>query len=395
MKILYISPKIPYPLYDGGKLRAFNQIKHLSKTYEIKSLSFIESTIELEKIDELKKYCSVETIKWSKYRAVINCFFGVFLKKSLRVSLLKNKKFRKKAIQLTKESDYVIIQSLRMTQYCFNPDKTIVDMVDTPSLLTKRTLNQINKVNIISRIFWAIELSNIKKFETMIRRKIKTILVSSKDDLKALGNGIILKHGVIIKDIKRIDPPENNLMFLGNLEYPPNIDAVIYFTDKIFPLIKSKIKDVKIYIVGIIPKKKKIYSYKKIPKKLIKYNHKDIIFTDYVENLDEYFSKCKVFVAPLRMGSGLQFKILDALNYEIPIVTTSIVNQGIEAEVNKEILIANNSEEFANRVIKLLKNEGLRKKLSTNGKKFLEKNYAWDNILKQLDEILEKRIINL
>ena len=93
------------------------------------------------------------------------------------------------------------------------------------------------------------------------------------------------------------------------------------------------------------------------------------------------------------MGSGLQFKILDSLNYEIPIVTTSIVNQGIEAEDNKEILIANNSEEFAKYVIKLLKNEELRKKLSTNGKKFLEKNYSWDNVLQQLDKILEKRLI--
>jgi len=92
------------------------------------------------------------------------------------------------------------------------------------------------------------------------------------------------------------------------------------------------------------------------------------------------------------MGSGLQFKILDALNYEIPIVTTSIVNQGIEAEDNKEILIANNSEEFAKYVIKLLKNEELRKKLSTNGKKFLEKNYALDNTFKELDKIIENKL---
>jgi len=214
MKILYISPKIPYPLYDGGKLRAFNQIKHLSKTFEIKSLSFIDSTIELEKIDELKKYCSVETIKWSKYRALLNCFFGMFIKKPLRVSLFKNKKFRKKAFKLTKESDFVIIQTLRMTQYCFKPDKTIVDIVDTPSLLTKRTLKQ---TSLISRIFWTLELSNIKRFEKWLCRIVNTILVSSKDDLKALGKGILLKHGTPIKNFERIDPPGNNLMILGNL----------------------------------------------------------------------------------------------------------------------------------------------------------------------------------
>ena len=391
MKILYISPKIPYPLYDGGKLRAFNQIKHLSKTFEIKSLSFIDSTIELEKINELKKYCSIETIKWSKYRALLNCFFGMFLKQPLRVSLFKNKKFRKKAFKLTKESDFVIIQTLRMTQYCFKPDKTIVDIVDTPSLLTKRILKQ---TRLISRIFWTLELSNIKRFEKWLCKRVNTILVSSKDDLKSLGKGILVKHGTSIKNFERIDPPGNNLMFLGNLEYPPNIDAVLYFINQIFPLVKTTIEDAKFYVVGIIPKKMKLYSYKKIPKKYKNQVDKGIIFTNYVKNLEDYFSKCKVFVAPLRMGSGLQFKILDALNYEIPIVTTSIVNQGIEAEENKEILIANSSEEFAKYVIKLLKSEELRKKLSTNGKKFLEKNYTWDNVLKQLDKILEKRLIN-
>jgi len=374
MKILYISPKIPYPLSDGGRLRVFNHIKYLSKEHEVISLSFVKNKKELKNIDELRECCSIETVLMSKWKSLVKSFFGLlFSKKPMRIWYLINKIFREKSRRLTKEVDIVIIQSLRMCQYGFDSEKTLVDIVDTPSLQIKRALKYEKWV---WKLVWKMEYPRIKNYEKEVCKKFNKILVASKSDKEALGKGIVLKNGTEINKIDRERVEENNIMFLGNMEYHPNIDAVEYFIDKIFPMVKKKVKDAKFFIVGKNPGKMKIYE------------SKDVVVTGFVEDLGEYFSKCKVFAAPLRLGSGIQNKVLEALNYEIPVVTTSIVNNGIEAEDGKELMIADNKKDFANKITELLKSDELRKKMSKKGKNFLKKNYSWKNIYRKLDGII-------
>jgi len=377
MNILYISPKIPYPLSDGGKLRVFNHIKQLSKKHNIVSLSFIENKNELKNINELKKYCSVETVLLPKHKSLINSFFGLFSRTPLRVWYFKDSRFRKKAKKLTNAVDLVIIQALRMVQYSFEPEKTILDIVDTPSLQIKRAFKH---ECLIWKLIWNLELPRILKYEQILCKKFKTILVASNADKDALRKGIVFKNSTKIDSIKRKEPFGNNLMFLGNMEYLPNIDAVNYFVKEIFPLIKKEITGSHFYIVG------------KNSDKIKKLASKDITITGFVQDLNEYFSKCQVFVAPLRLGSGIQNKVLEALNYEIPIVTTSIVNAGVEAKEGKEILVADIAKEFASAVTLLLKDKKLRKELSINGKKFLKRNYSTKVINKEFDKIIQNAL---
>jgi len=377
MKILYITHRLPYPLYKGGKLRAFHHIKYLSKKHDVISLSFIYDKKQLKYINKLKKYCSVVTVLLPKLRPYLNCFIGIFMNRPLRVSFLRNKEFRRKALNLTRNVDLVIIQTLRMSQYCFNPDKTIIDLVDTPSLWIKRAIQY---ANLFWKMVWLLEFPSIYFYEKKIHKKFDKVLVSSKMDKRAFGNAIVLKIGIKIKNITRKDPQNNNLLFVGNMGYHPNIDAMNYFIKKILPIIKREINNVKLYIIGINPKK--ILRFER---------RKDVIITGFVKNLDEYFLKCSVFVAPLRMGCGFQIKILEALNYGIPVVTTSIANQGIEAKHKNSIFLADNPLDFAKYVIKLLKDKKLRNKISSNGKEIVRKNYSWNKICTQLEKILEEK----
>jgi polysaccharide biosynthesis protein PslH len=374
MRILYISHKLPYPLSDGGKLRVFHHIKHLSKKHKITSLSFIENKNQLKQIEQLNQICKVETVIMPKWKSLLNTALGLFSKKPLRVNYLKSNKFAKKAEKLGKEADLIIVQALRMSQYA-NPKKSIIDIVDTPSLQIRRALQHNCGV---WKLIWKIELPKIEKYEKELINKHKLLLFASKPDMLALNNqkkSLVLKNGTQISKIKRKEQP-NSIMFLGNMEYQPNIDGVKYFIKQILPQIKKKIPNIKFYVVG---KNSKSVKY---------LENKNIIITGYVNNVSKYLNRCNVFVAPLRLGSGIQNKVLEAMNSEIPVITTSIVNNGVEAKDGKEIIVANNPEEFANKTIELINNEKLRKKLSKNAKVFLEKNYSWDNIYRQLDEIL-------
>ncbi len=119
---------------------------------------------------------------------------------------------------------------------------------------------------------------------------------------------------------------------------------------------------------------------------------KDVIVTGFVEDIKPYYLKASVFVAPLFVGGGLIQKILDALAAGIPVVTTSIGNEGIDAVPDKEILIADDAEEFANKVILLLKDKGISQSISENGKAFVQNKFAWDGVIQKLEDEYKRLI---
>lgn len=370
MKILYITHKVPYPLSDGGKLRAFHHIKHLADKHEVVSLSFVKSSEELKGIRELEKYCKVETVKLSYLRSLFSSFIGLLSTEPLRVWYLKSRGMKRKAKELCKWADVVIVQALRMEQY--GCEGNIIDIVDTPSLQIRRAIKH---EGFMWRMIWRLELPRILRLEKLMAKKYNRVLVASEADRKALRIGEVLKNGTGITDIRR-NVEQNSIMFLGNMEYQPNIDAVEYFLKNIFPSIIREVKDVKFYIVG------------KNPEKILQYRSRNVIVTGFVEDIAEYFAKSKVFVAPLRLGSGIQNKILEALNYEVPVVTTSIVNAGVECVDGKHLYVCDNAELFAKRTIELLQNDKLCDTISKAGKDFLKDNYSWQKIYDQLDNVL-------
>ena len=380
MNILYISHKVPYPLSDGGKLRVFNQIKSLSKKHKIVSLSFIQSKKELSNIDELKKYCKIKTTILKTYQNYINSFFGLFSRLPLRVGYLKSKKMQRLVKKIIKKEkiDIIIIQAIRMAQYLPKnfKGKKILDVVDTPSLQIQRAIKY--EKGFIWNILWKLELPRLKRYEQSIIKKFDKIIVISNIDKKALSEkAIVIENGINQKIKLPKKDNSSNLIFVGNMEYPPNIDGIIWFVKKIFPKIKKKFPKMKFYIVGKNP-----------PKKIKKIANNNIIVTGFVKSLDPYFVKCSIAVAPLRTGSGLQNKILEYMLYKTPVVATRIANEGVGAKPNKEIIIANNANEYINQIAFLLKNRKVKENIINNAYKFVQKKFNWNKLNQKLENLI-------
>jgi sugar transferase (PEP-CTERM/EpsH1 system associated) len=366
---------MPYPLSDGGKLRVFNQIKGLSEKHNVISLSFIGSEKELENIDELKKFCKVKTVVLKKYQSYINSFFGLFSLKPLRVWYLRSRCMREQVKEIIKEHNIgvILIQAIRMAQYLPENFKCrkILDIVDTPSLQIERAVKY--EKSLIWKLLNKIELPRLKKYEQKIIKNFDRVIVISSSDKNSLSDKAIIIENGINQKIKPVKKTGSNIIFLGNLEYPPNVEAVLWFAEKIFPEIK---KPVKFYIVGKNP-----------PKKIRKLAGRNIIVTGFVKNLEPYFSKCSIAVAPLRTGSGLQNKVLEYMLSRTPVIATKIANEGIKAEPDKEILIANNEQEFIEKISLLLKDKNLRDCLSSNAFKFVKK-FDWNKLNHRLEKLL-------
>jgi glycosyltransferase involved in cell wall biosynthesis len=285
-----------------------------------------------------------------------------------------------------KKFDLLFVHLIRMAEYVKEiPICKILYMADAQSLNYLRGLNYRKGIwSIINKI----EMARVQSYEQVIWRYFdKTLVVSPVDlqYLKKLDNEMIvdlLPNGVDIEKYKfKLSNHSNKkICFIGNMRTFPNTDAAIYFCKEILPLIKKRIPEIEFYIVGIEPSKQ--------VRQLS--NIKNVFVTGKVENISEYVHTLSVSVAPMRVGAGVQNKILESMALGTPVVTTSIGLEGIEATPDKEILVADSPIEFAEKVIELIENKPLRKNISINAREFIEAKYTWDKVLKKLDRIIEE-----
>ncbi len=166
-------------------------------------------------------------------------------------------------------------------------------------------------------------------------------------------------------------------MFIGSFLHPPNIDAVNWFVNEIFPVILEKIPEVKFYIIGSEPTNE--------VKQLASDN---VIVTGFVEDVSPYFEQSKVFVSPLRYGAGLKGKIGQSMSFGLPIVTTTIGAEGFIVE-ETPFIISDEPEEFAKNVVKLYNNKSVWEKLSNAGINTIKKHYSPESVAVTLNNIFK------
>nr|WP_060788339.1 glycosyltransferase [Geobacillus zalihae] len=173
-----------------------------------------------------------------------------------------------------------------------------------------------------------------------------------------------------------------DLLFIGNFNHIPNIDAINYFVGEVWPLVKEKIPDLKFYIVG------------NRSDEIIKLNDEDIIVTGYVPDTQPFLQSCRVAVVPLRYGAGMKGKIGEAMSSGIPVVTTTIGAEGMNLENGRHVLIADDKYNFAEHIVKLYYDSNLWNTLVENSKKHIQVNYSSEAVMKKLKNLFDNNVFS-
>jgi len=160
----------------------------------------------------------------------------------------------------------------------------------------------------------------------------------------------------------------HSLIFVGSMDWKPNEDAVLFFIDQIFPLIRKALPDVALRIVGKNPTAKILALTEKDP---------GIRVTGTVEDIRPYVQESSVYVVPLRIGSGTRIKIFEAMAMGIPIVSTNIGAEGLPVQHGRNIFLSDDPGEFAEHTIELLRNSVLRQRIGREGRSLVESRYSW------------------
>jgi glycosyltransferase involved in cell wall biosynthesis len=259
----------------------------------------------------------------------------------------------------------------------YSPDsKVIVDSVDIHFLREIREAEMKGDEKLKAKA-----LQN-KEREIAVYRKADRVWVVTADDKKAIeslirGIPIDVMPNVHEKiDDKKIYGKTKDLLFVGNFNHRPNIDAVLFFCKEAFPSILEELKDVQLFVVGNNP-----------PDQIEALASKHIVVTGYVPDLIPYLRNARISVNPLRYGAGMKGKIGEALSWGLPVVTTSIGAEGMGLVDGHDALIADTPENFAAQVVRLYRDEALWNQLSSNGKETVESQWSPEAIQKRLTSV--------
>ena len=171
------------------------------------------------------------------------------------------------------------------------------------------------------------------------------------------------------------------LLFVGNYEYAPNVDAALRLATEIFPLVKSRVPQAHLWLVGNAP-----------PPELTALASNSIRVTGRVPDVRPYLARASAFVSPLRLGAGIKNKILEALAMGCPVVATPVSLDGIAARDGQEALSADGTD-MIDAIVHLLQDEDLRTTLSTNGRTLIESRYSWNHVAEQYEHLYKKSSI--
>ncbi len=393
MKILIITPRIPYPPFRGDKLKIFNLAKQLSKNNSVTILTFLRRKNQKEDLKIFKELgIEIITVKFSLLNSLLKVIGNIFSKIPFQTAYYSSKKMISKLDDVKKQNFDVIYYHLVRTAQYYKPNTeegttlNVLDFTDAVSLYLKR-FTEIEK-NPVKCMFLKSEKNRMEKYEKIAEQFHTLFICSEVDKNHLLNNGLnakiqILQNGVDISNFKfeDIDYNRNKIIFTGNMPYYANYDAASFFTEKIFPQILKEKPVAKFYIVGQKP-----------PRKIRNYSSDNIIVTGYVNDIKkEYLTSC-VNVAPMRFGAGTLNKIIESIALGVPVVATSLAVQGLPKEINDCVYIAENELEFSEKVISILDSPEKAREKVKEGRSLIKNMLSWEKVVGDFEEYLKTEL---
>lgn len=386
MKILVVLPRFPYPLEKGDKLRAYYQIKELSKRNEVYLFCVSHTRVLPEDVEQLKPFCKdiriVRSPKLVNYKNVVRNYLRT---KSLQIGYWDSTKARKAyyAFERKVEPDVLYNQMVRTMPFVARSKyPKVMDFQDALSMNVERRMEH---THFPWHYILHFEFKMLRSTEYNAFKIFDALTIISDADSDAIphtrnGDIYITPNGV---DFDHFSPMEcekqYEVLFCGNMHYEPNVRAARFLAEKVMPIVWQRMPEARLLLAGADPKKQV---------KELAGNR--VTVSGYVKDIRECYAGAKILVAPMLTGSGLQNKLLEAMSMRIPCVTTSIANDSLHAEVGKEVLIGNTAESFAEHIVALLNDKPRRDALAQNGYDFVHRNFSWERAGEQLEEILKK-----
>lgn len=391
MKILFVTPRFPYPLLRGDQFIPYHRLRILSQRHELTLLTLYHSAWELENIDQISHYCkAIYTVHLPKWQSLINVGKGLFTSElPLQACYYSSSRFQQQLDSILAANKFDVVHAfmMRIAPY-FHHIHTpkIIELIDSMQLNLKR---RVALESFPKRLIFQKELRRVTRYERDLPNLFNNLVVVSEKDAQLIPSERVkvIPFGIDTEffSLQKQPPIEPTLIFSGNMSYAPNIHAVKWFVELCLPIIQQTIPDVKLLIAGANP----TTEVRSLEQK------RGVIVTGFVKSMPETLKEAKIAIAPMQSGSGMQSKILEAMASGLPVVTTTLGLGSLSANPGKEILIGDSPEDFAKATITLLQNSDLAREIRNLARQFVVNKYSWEFSANQVENLYNHIMLDI
>lgn len=385
MKILVLLPRFPHPLDKGDKLRAYHQIVELSKQHDVYLFALSHQRVPHDDYDHLHTYCTaVDYVQIHWWESLWGIFKAFLTGKPLQLGYWSSHRARKAyaAWERRVQPDVVYCQMVRTIPtvegtHC----RKVLDFQDALSLNTRRRMERSHG---LLRLILKYEYRVLQRVEQEALLTFDATTVISPVDQAALAPTVTLvPNGVDTDYYNATHYPlstTHSICFTGNMAYAPNVDAARWLVKEIMPLVWEQCPyGINVLIAGADPKP----AVKALagPK---------VTVSGRMDDIRTAYASAKMFVAPMRIGSGMQNKLLEAMAMGLPCVTTTLAAAPLGATAWEHLLVGDTAEQLADLIVKLGIEE-LHNSIAEGGHRFVQEHYSWSAAVAPLEKILNNQ----
>lgn len=388
MKILFVSALMPYPLYSGGQVRVYNLLSRLSKDHEITLVTFLRNISE-KRYEKNISFCK-KIITGYRGHAwqpgyVVRSMMGF---KPLLLTSYDHGWLRGEIKNELTAGAYDIIHIEPWYVWPSIPETSVPMVIATHNVEYAVYMEYVRKLRLVPLrpgYYW--DVLKLKFWEERVWKRASHVVAVSEDDAAVIREKIgtipsvsVVPNGVDVASF-RLKPKGARgkpvFLFVGSFTWMQNRDAVSWLVKSIWPTLRKRYPGSTLRIVG-----------RSMPSSLRKLvgNH-EIVLLEHVEHIENELHAADVLLAPIRVGGGTSFKILEAMASGLPVVTTTLGATGLDVTDGKEVFIGNTEVELITAVDRLFESFKKRCEVAKNARRTIEREYAWDNIANALDHV--------
>lgn len=394
MNILIVSSYLPFPLFDGGSIRLYNLIKVLSKHHKITLISEIRSHQTEADIREVKKFCEdVFVISHRKPWSPGNIIKSGFSPFPLLLVMHTFREMKQKIVDILNEKRFDVIHV--ETFYVFqNLPKTYLPIVLVEHNIEYLVYARFAKTAYaFLKPFLYLDIMKIKYWEEKYWKKAAEICSVTEEEKRSMpARTIVVPNGVDVSVYAPTKMKTNRKMkkvlFIGSFKWIQNIVSARWIITEIWPKILETIEKKNLDIIPLL-----WIVGKNIPGELLAYKTDSIVFDENAPNETwKIYKETDIQLAPIKVGGGSSYKILESMASGVPVVTTSLAASALGAKKDSELLVADDAQGLADHVVKLLQNQACYEKIRKNARVLVEQRYNWEKIAMTLEGVYDKAV---
>jgi sugar transferase (PEP-CTERM/EpsH1 system associated) len=403
MRLLLLTPQLPYPPHQGTSLRNFNLIAQLAKRHRVCLLTFLEPDQSLDDAGPLLDMCEwIDTVPVPRRSSTLRLRQMLTTRWPDMAWRLWSPAFHDRlAIRLAEAPlDVVQIEAIELAPYMSAISRARRESAEPRPLIVYEDHNAewvlqkracLTDLRIPGRwpaaAYSFVQWMRLKRYEADVCRRADCVVAMSeadRDAILAIAPQVpvtIVPNGVDLDEYTGYDGPGQpfDLVFTGKMDFRPNVDAMLWFRREVWPLIRQQRPEVKLAIVGQRPHSR-LDPLREVA---------GITVTGWVPDVRSYIAGATVYVAPLRVGGGTRLKLLQAMAMEAAIVATSLGAEGFPVTHGRELLLADTPASFAQAILALLDDPEQRAQLGAAARRFVETTYGWDALVPKLEALYD------